>query len=230
MNKGRLIALVLGLVGACVLLWSAVTDDRYRALLRRHLTVVSEELDARVKLYESLLKTNWELSDYPVRFRDQSAPGDGKIPQWSAQIVNWWVMSGFGSTKARAYADLQQNFDKYKNGVVKLPRPGTEARLQFASTAQIEKYTIIANEFFSKILHRNYRHCFVSDQSSLFDFRLPSERADRFETVVYQKIRQTYGCDVSDIKDGNLLSIFRKLESSESHRGKVFDSSAAQHK
>jgi hypothetical protein len=230
MNKGELVALVLGLIGALVMFWSAVKDTSFGALANRHLAVVSEQLDARIKSFESLLKTNWELSDYPVRFREQSAPSDGKVPRWSAQIVNWWTMIGFGGTKAQAYAHLQQNFDKYKNGAVKLPRPGVEARIQFGSTTQIEKYDITANEFFNRILHRNYRHCFVSDQSCLSDFRLPSERADSFEKVIYQKIRQIYGCDVSDVKDGNLLNIFRKLESLKSRRGQVFNPSEAQNK
>jgi hypothetical protein len=52
----------------------------------------------------------------------------------------------------------------------------------------------------------DFDSCFISDQSSLWDF--PSA-AD--ETRVFQLIEHTYKVDVSDIRTGNLAQIFKRL-------------------
>jgi hypothetical protein len=187
-----------------------------------------EQLDAGMKCLLSFLKTDWKLSDYPVRFLElEAADADDKTPKWCVQIVNWWAITGIGDTKELAYADLQKHFENFKKKERQLPRPGTNGPIEFASTAEIDKYEPVANDFFRRILKLDYHGCFISDTSSLEDFYQYSRHDksnpqnlgsyDEFKKTIFSKIQQTYGCDVSDVKDDNFLTIFKKLESAKHH-------------
>jgi len=158
----------------------------------------------------SFLKKDWKLSDYPIRLRQQDVNvgviGDSKVPAWVAQIVDWWVMSGTGDTKEQALAALDQNFNEYKSRHNKAPRPGAHVPLQFAPTDGIEKYSSIACDFFSKILQMDFDVCFVSDESSLWDFPNTDDKERVFEFI-----EQTYNVDVSNIHTGNLVQIFKRI-------------------
>src|SRR5215467_7558644 len=98
------------------------------------MTKAEEKIRAWWKCFLSLFKRGWELSDYPVSARKQEVDPDYvgtrlKQHRYSAQIVNWWVLSGSGDTEEEALHDLRKNFsttkaEKAKSGK-KLPRPGT---------------------------------------------------------------------------------------------------------
>lgn len=128
--------------------------------------------------------------------------------EFNAQIVNWRLMFGFGDSKEMALADLKNNFDKFKMKN-KLPRPGTKVpiKVEFASTREIENYDFIAADFFRKVLRMNYYDCFISDESSLWDFH-DKETNEHLS----EKIREIYEVDVSDIESGNLVEIFKRIE------------------
>jgi hypothetical protein len=211
-KKRQLITLCLSLIAIAVLELNYVRVGMIGSMVSEPLIRTQEQLDARIKFFRSFLKAKWELSDYPLRFREQAQDGTGKFPRWKAQIVNWGVMIGLGSTKDEAYANLQTEFDQFAKSQGEMPRPGAKARIRFAPTREIDKYAIVANGFFGKILGRDYRDCFVSDQSSLWDFCPPSESPENFQAKMLRKIKETYGCDVSDIKDGNLVTIFERLQ------------------
>ena len=88
------------------------------------------QLRAFVKYAKSYLKTDWQLSDYPIRLRhfgdlQGEFQGQGKLIPCIAQIINWWSMTGCGETAEQALADLEKNFAEYRQAVGKVPRPGT---------------------------------------------------------------------------------------------------------
>lgn len=59
------------------------------------------QLRAGVKYLLSITRSDWQLADYPVRFRHFNVSDTGgrlKQVSWSCQIINWWQMDGFGDT------------------------------------------------------------------------------------------------------------------------------------
>ena len=173
----------------------------------------SLDLDRLGKFCFSFFKRGWNLEDYPVRFRHQepSSPVPlalkGDLVPWLAQIPYWVRMTGSGNTREEAYANLQKRFDEYRAEGNKLPRPGTKVPLQFAPRLEVPLYDDIAADFFRRILNMDYRNVFITDKSSLWDF--PIE--DPVEELV-ERIREAYSVDIGDIEDGNLVSIFRRLQ------------------
>jgi hypothetical protein len=169
-------------------------------------------IKATWKYLLSLPKKEWSIQDYPLRYIHQDVSGyqDSSslrpIP-WTVQIINWWQMAGHGETKDAAYAELAKKIEDYKSSGEPLPRPGTGHPLEFVSCEGIRKYEIIAEDFFPRILDMELEDIlFLSDQSSLFDFHF-----DKSNKSCYEKIKSVYGVDVSDIKNGNLLEIFRRI-------------------
>jgi len=134
------------------------------------------QIKAAIKYLLSFAKSDWKASDYPVRFRYQDpekserSPGRLQPIPWVAQIINWWQMSGHGQTKQEAYGDLEKAIERLKESGKSLPRPGTGLPIEFASNIEISGYENIAQEFFHKVLDLDYRECWVSDESSLWDF------------------------------------------------------------
>ncbi len=89
-------------------------------------------------------------------------------------------------------------------------------RLEFAPSDVIAQYETIARDFLSRIFNLDYEKCLISDQSSLWDFY-----ASESDEPLFQKIRNVYGIDVADIKDGNLVKVFARLASHKAHATKV---------
>jgi hypothetical protein len=123
------------------------------------------------------------------------------------QIIGWEQMPGTGNTRAEAVADLEQKLADYKRREGRLPRPGTRVPIQFAPMVEVDKYAQLAGNFFDKILGMDYRQVLITDQSSLYDFAFSEERLAELQ----RKIRDIYQVDVSDIEDGNLVTIFARL-------------------
>jgi len=167
-------------------------------------------LKAGAKYLLSFTKTDWQLTDYPIRFRHFDV-GDtgGRLKQfpWFAQIINWWQMGGFGDTKQEAYVDLQNKFGEIKSNGKTLPRPGTGLPIEFASTDRIRSFDDIADDFFRRVLDMNYRECFISDESTLWDFH-----TEESNEHLHKRIWDAYRVDISDIENGNLVKIFERLE------------------
>jgi hypothetical protein len=168
------------------------------------------QLQALIKYLASFARRDWQLEDYPVRISYQgsggaSLPNDrSQQPMWCAEILNWWTMLGTGDSRQAALADLRHNFEEYKRLYVELPRPGTRAPLLFAVMVEISRYETIAREYFRRVLDLDYEDCFVSDESRLEDFFGPEDYV--------QKTQRVYGVDISDIQDGNLVDILKRLQ------------------
>ena len=177
-----------------------------------------EKIRAWWKYLLSLFKTDWSLSDYPIRVRKQDIDPDYigtrlKQYRYSAQIVNWWVVSGNGDTEQEARQDLQKHFsstreERAKSGK-KLPRPGTHVEIDFASRERVDAHPELTEDFVRRVLNLDW--AWISDESSLWDFH--SE--DNNQALIV-KINEIYGVDVSDIESAKLWQILDRIAASES--------------
>jgi len=177
---------------------------------------VKNKIRAWWKWCLSLLKRDWNLSDYPISVRkheiDPSYVGTRlKQHRYTAQIVNWWVISGGGDTKTEALQELQKRFatvkaEKAKDGK-KLPRPGTHVEIEFASSERVNAHAELAEDFIRRVL--NLDRAFISDESSLWDFHSSDDNQE-----FIAKINQVYGVDVSDIESAMLWQILDRIASS----------------
>jgi hypothetical protein len=177
---------------------------------------VKNKIRACWKWFLSLFKRDWELSDYPISVRkheiDPSYVGSRlKQQRYTAQIVNWWVISGGGDTTAAALQELRQMFarikaEKAKDGK-KLPRPGTHVEIEFASRERVDAHAELAEDFVRRVL--NLEWAFVSDESSLWDFHSSDDNRD-----LVAKINDVYGVDVSDIESAKLWQILERIATS----------------
>ena len=162
---------------------------------------MTDQLKSILKYLLSYSKKEWNLDDYPIRFRYTNfsnfklGPNESTLSAkrfipipWSAQIINWPQMQGGGDTKVKAFEDLVKNFNERKENGENFPRPGKGLPIEFASTEKIEKHKHVAVDFFEKILNSDYEAVFISDQSSLWDFVF-DDSLDSY----FVKIKQTYG-------------------------------------
>jgi hypothetical protein len=96
---------------------------------------------------------------------------------------------------------------KYPRGhFLRLFKGGT-LKIEFASTKEIGLYEEIAADFLERIFDMDRRSCLISDESSLWDFR-----TDQSRKTIWRRIQETYGLDVSDVTDGNLVTIFKRID------------------
>jgi len=154
-------------------------------------------------------KNCWRFEDYPVRVRKQQSHNTGSpIPAYCAQIINWWTITGLGDTPEAARDDLGKNFAKFKKSNAIIPRPGCDVPVQFADATVVESNPGIYDKFIVDVLGFGPGDpVFISDQSSLLDFDGVNGGVNLFE-----RVRDVFGVDVTDITDGNLAAIFRRIE------------------
>jgi hypothetical protein len=161
-------------------------------------------------LYKRLLsyfKSDWNLDDYPIRYREQKVENFRNLndfKKWSVQIINWWVMGGLGKTKSEAFLDLKANFESYKKEK-ELPRPGVKVPIEFVPSNKIDTYQDIAVEFFDKILDLNFYNCFISNQSCLGHFTF--ERLVDFD----KKINDYYNLDIKNSEEYLFTELFELI-------------------
>jgi hypothetical protein len=164
-----------------------------------------ENILAFYKRLLSYTKPEWDLNDYPLRYKNQAHPNDKEFKPWVVQIINWWAMAGVGDTKEEAYKMLKEKFENYKIYNNTLPRPGCSVPLQYAHTTMIDNLESVAVDFFDKILGYDYYECFISDDSSLLDFEQSND-----ETL--RKINETYDLQLKEIGDGNIVRILKLID------------------
>ena len=169
---------------------------------------MTEHLKSFWKKLLSYSKTNWDINDYPLRYKKQTDTTEqyniGELKPWVVQVINWWTMTGLGDTKQEAYEHLKSNFKSYLE-YNSAPRPGTRVPLSFADTSEVDGLDDVAPDFFEKILELNYYECFISDESSLADFG-----SDDDETL--QKINTIYGLALTDFGDGNIVRLLKLIK------------------
>jgi len=159
----------------------------------------------------SFFKREWSAEDYPIRVRHLDSSAADHTARWKpfrvdAAVINWWQMSGGGETEADAVKDLATKLEAREARGERLPRPGTGLPIEFAARGRIEAHHRLAADFAKRVLGLDISDCFISNESSLWDFQ-----ADEDNTLLYNKIMLIYGVDVSDIENANLADIFDRL-------------------
>jgi hypothetical protein len=182
----------------------------------RFVITVKNKIRARWKWFLSLFKRDWSLSDYPISVReheiDPSYVGTRlKQNRYTAQIVNWWVISGGGDSKAEAFQELQKSFATVKAEKAKvgkeLPRPGTNVEIEFATRERVNAHAELTEDFIRRVLNLDW--AFISDESSLWDFHSSDDNQD-----LIAQINEVYGVDVSDIQSAKLWQILDRIDAS----------------
>lgn len=166
------------------------------------------------KLCLSFRKRDWELADYPIAFRRQDPDPDSdytaprfKLPRHVGSIINW-QLSGSGDSQERALESLRGTFDAVKLARLEegrqLPRPGTQAPIEFASQLRVNAHRELADDFIDKVLE--LEGAWISDESSLWDFH-----TDETNDILCSRIKEVYGVDVSDIQSAILSDILERI-------------------
>ncbi len=172
------------------------------------------QLKAWWKRILSFTKKTWKIDDYPLIYRKQDTTAGeytlGEVKEWIVQVINWWTMTGLGNSKKEAYENLKENYLCFLEDNI-APRPGKRVPLKHAETTQIEQLEDIAPDFFEKILKMNYFNCFISDQSSLFDF-------GKDENEVLKKINSCYKLGLTDLGDGNIVRLLKMIKKPENYQ------------
>jgi len=170
-----------------------------------------DALQAAWKFALSFLKSGWELADYPIRIRQfdpipEPLGRSGQPFTWSAQIVNWWAMAGHGYSRDEAMRNLVESFDRRKATAEPLPRPGTKVPLVCAPDGRMARHDALAADFMDRILGLKYEECFLSDQSSLWDFHF-----DESNDALQKRVLEVYGIDISDLEGAIVADIFDRI-------------------
>jgi hypothetical protein len=170
---------------------------------------LSKSLAAQKYILSFLKKPEtWRLEDYPVRAYQQavakhSGPVRLKPWIWVSEIVGWSI-SGGGDTKQEAIENLRKTFESNRATDPKLPRPGTEVPIKFASGDQISKHKELSEDFIHRVLDLPW--AFISDESTLWDFH-ELENNDAY----YARIQSAYGIDASNVPNANIANILEKI-------------------
>jgi hypothetical protein len=166
-----------------------------------------------VKYVASFLKSEWSLSDYPIRTREfrnpPALPSNSHLKpvRWNAQILGWATVQGHGDTRDEALANLAEMFQRRVASGKALPRPGTKhVDIEFASVHRVAGVEDLAPRFFAEVIHMDYAECFISDESSLWDFHAEPDNEHYF-----QRIAEVYGVNVRDIESGNIVEILERI-------------------
>jgi hypothetical protein len=157
----------------------------------------------------SMFKREWTIDDYPIRlsFTSTTEPlrkSRLKPLPWTASVINWSGMAGSANSRQEALAELRRNFDRFKATKPNLPRPGSKVPVGFAASVRVDRHSELEKDFVKRVLDLDW--AWISDESTLWDFH-----EDETNESLTEKIRLTYGVDVSDISTGNLADIFDRI-------------------
>lgn len=159
----------------------------------------------------SYTKSEWNLADYPVRVAEMT-DAEPESARYYARILRWNLF-GFGKSPDDAFEDLRIHFEEFKrNRPNDVKRPGVTMPIEFASQDGIEHHDGTAERFINEVLgFESSAPVFISDESSLLDFTSTDEETNDYVA----RTRDVFGVDISDIKDGNLLKIFERIDGTE---------------
>ena len=160
----------------------------------------------------SFRKSEWSLNDYPVRVTRQEPDSTFSAPRFNQHLYRAYIVNGAitasGNTSAEAMACLMQNFEsvrqRWRQEVKPAIRPGANWPVEFASQEKVSTDQRLSEEFIQKVLGLDW--AWISDESSLWDFH-----TEQTNDLLYAKIREVYGVDVSDIESARLWEIFERI-------------------
>jgi hypothetical protein len=181
---------------------------------------VVNQVRAVWKFCLSFRKRSWDFTDYPVsmRVQEQGTARHGSrfaLPRYVASIVNWHL-SGTGDSEAEALRSLQSIFaiaksEREEKGE-SLPRPGSRVPIEFASQDRVSAHRELAEDFIRRVLELEW--AWISDASTLWDF-CGEETNDKY----YDKIKEVYGVDVSDIQSAKLCEVLERIAAVQATKG-----------
>lgn len=159
----------------------------------------------------SFFHGDWELADYPVRvFERDASPDLGRMRPftWTAQVINWWYMRGDGYSREEALEDLRRAFEGFR-ATNPLPRPGrgAELKITFAPSDLLDRHRQTAEELVESLFGIPPNDCFLSDDSTLWDFHQESLN-DQFAAL----IRDRYGVDITDLQPPTVWAIAERID------------------
>jgi hypothetical protein len=170
------------------------------------------QVSAFWKLCLSFRKHDWELNDYPISIRVQELDPEYTAPRFKqhryiARVVNW-TLCGSGDTGQEAIRDLATKFEaakvERKRQGKRPPRPGTRVPVEFASQERVSAHQELADDFIRRVLELD--GAWISDDSSLWDFH-----TNETNELLYARINEVYGVDVSDIESARLSEILDRI-------------------
>jgi hypothetical protein len=82
-------------------------------------------------------------------------------------------------------------------------------KIELAPTTGIEAFVDIYEEFIERVFGFQPGEYLITDESSLHDF---IGMEDFTLSDIHRTVQEVYGVDISDIKNGNLLEIFRRIQ------------------
>ncbi len=176
---------------------------------------INNQIAAAWKWCLSFRKRDWDLKDYPIGTTEQDPDPAFSAPRFTqhryrAHIINW-ALTGSGETPEQARANLEQSFETARQNrrrEGKRPvRPGTKCPIEFASQEKVSTNVTVSDDFIMRIFGLEW--AWISDESSLWDFH-----TEQTNDLLYAKIREVYGIDVSDIESARLWAIFERIEAS----------------
>lgn len=172
---------------------------------------LTEQLLAIKRYVASFRKGTWQVTDYPLKWTQHpESPADAKFKSnlWSVQIINWWHVRGDADTQEGVLADLAAALERHRQKDGTLPRPGRGRKLEltFAPQEEIVKYEVLAQDFFTKIMHFEFSDCFITDESGLSDFPEADEEYLR-------RIGVIYSIHPSEFEDLRFVTIFKTISS-----------------
>jgi hypothetical protein len=115
-------------------------------------------------------------------------------------------MAGHRYSRAEALQNLAASFARRKAELEPLPRLGTRVPLKFASDERVRRQQQLVVDFMNRILGLQYEECFVSDQSSLWNFH--EEESNDF---LNKKVLAVYGVDISDLESALIVDILERI-------------------
>ena len=163
------------------------------------------------KFVQSFRKREWDVHDYPLLVIDRGhveSLGRLKAFRWTVQIINWLHMRGDADTKEAALEGLREQLDRHRAEKGSLPRPGTGRKMDvtFAATERVAANYDLVADIVRRVIGMEPEDCFVSDESTLWDFHHGEDNAE-----YHRKIVVLYGVDVSDLEPPTLAAIAERI-------------------
>jgi len=84
-----------------------------------------------------------------------------------------------------------------------------DIKIMFAQTSEMDRFIqenkSLVLAFFNTIIGINFYSCFISDDSTLFDFGFD-------EQDVTELIKQKYGIDMTVLEDGRIITVLKAIK------------------
>jgi len=188
--------------------------------------MLKSQIIAGLKFLLSFTKREWEFEDYPLEvYNNENAIDD--TCRYGAKFTNWLGTVGHGETSDKAVEQLREHFELFiqysKEHDKKIPRPGKSVPITFASTAHIELYEDIAEDFLYRMFGLKYSEGFYSDGSHLGYFTLASDEISEKEARrhIINRTLLAYDVDITDIYDEPLWWVLKRIKEHQSGQAAI---------